>query len=212
VDPAPTPRPHRLFVAISPPDPVRRRLAALVAELKTSAGRAGGEVRWTPPENVHLTLQFLGGVPDARVDDVKAAVSAASAAASAAHLSLEVKGAGGFPNARRPRIVWLGIAGDVAALAHVVADLGRRLAPLGFPPEARPFSPHLTIGRAREQRGAPGLGGALAHAGEAEGFAWRVSELVVFESFLSPKGPRYEAVHRAPLGGAGRAPLGGGSP
>jgi RNA 2',3'-cyclic 3'-phosphodiesterase len=211
VDPAPPPRPHRLFVAISPPDGVRRRLAALVAELSASAGRAGNDVRWIPPENVHLTLHFLGGVPDARVADVKAAVSAA-AAAGAPHLSLEVKGAGGFPNARRPRIVWLGVGGDVAALGLVVADLGKRLTPLGFPPEARPFSPHLTVGRAREQRGAPGLGGALAHAAEAEGVAWRVSELVVFESFLSPKGPRYEAIHRAPLGGADRAPPGGGAP
>jgi RNA 2',3'-cyclic 3'-phosphodiesterase len=199
VDPAPAPRPHRLFVAIAPSDPLRRRLAALVADLKASAGRAGNDVRWVPAENVHLTLHFLGGVPHARVEDVKAAVSAAAAAA--APLSLEVKGAGGFPNARRPRVVWLGIAGDVASLAAIVADLGRRLAPLGFPPESRPFSPHLTVGRAREQRGAPGLGGALAHAALAEGVAWRVPELVLFESFLSPKGPRYEAIQRAPLGG-----------
>ncbi|HYG67848.1 MAG TPA: 2'-5' RNA ligase family protein, partial [Anaeromyxobacteraceae bacterium] len=94
MEPTP-PRPHRLFVAISPPDPVRRRLAALVADLKRSAGRAGGDVRWIPPENVHLTLQFLGAVPDERVEDVKAAVSAAAATAAGA-LSLEVRGAGGF--------------------------------------------------------------------------------------------------------------------
>lgn len=200
MDPSP-PRAHRLFVAIAPQDPLRRRLAGLVAELKASAGRAGNDVRWVPAENVHLTLQFLGGVPDARVDDVKAAVTAAAAAAPGS-LSLEVKGAGGFPNARRPRVVWLGIGGDLAALGAIVADLGRRLAPLGFPPESRPFTAHLTVGRARDQRGAPGLGGALAHAALEEGVAWRVPELVLVESFLSPKGPRYEAIHRAPLGGA----------
>jgi 2'-5' RNA ligase len=77
-------------------------------------------------------------------------------------LALELKGAGGFPSARRPRVVWAGVGGEVEALAGLAAELGRRLAPLGFPPEDRPLSPHLTLGRAREGRGAPGLGGALA--------------------------------------------------
>ncbi len=116
-------------------------------------------------------------------------------------LPLEVKGAGGFPNARRPRVVWLGFAGDVPALAALALDLGRRLAPLGFSPEERPYAPHLTLGRARDARGAPGLGGALAHAAEGEGIAWRAAEVVLVESHLSPKGPRYEAIARAPLGG-----------
>lgn len=85
------------------------------------------------------------------------------------------------------------------ALAALAAEVGRRLAPLGFPPEDRPFSPHLTLGRAREGRGSPRLAGALAGAGQAEGTPWRASELVLFESHLSPKGPRYEAIARFPL-------------
>ena len=191
-------RNRRLFVALEPPEPVRRRLAAMAVELRRSAGRAADEIRWVPPENVHLTLQFLGAVPDERVPAVEEAVRAAAAAARP--LSLEVKGAGGFPNARRPRVVWAGLAGDVAPLAALVADLGRRLAPLGYPPEERPFSAHLTIGRARETRGAPGIAGALASAAEAAGAPWRATELVLFESHLSPKGPRYEALAHAPLG------------
>lgn len=196
---APHGKNHRLFVALEPPDAVRRRLAAIAVELRRGAGRAADEVRWVPPENVHLTLQFLGAVPEARLPDVEAALLAAAAAARS--LSLEVKGAGGFPNARRPRVLWAGLAGDLAALAALAADVGRRLAPLGFPPEDRPFSAHLTLGRAREGRGSPGLAGALAHAGEAAGAPWRATELVLFESFLSPKGPRYEPLLRAPLGG-----------
>lgn len=198
MDPAPPPRNRRLFVALEPSEAVRRRIAAAAAELRRSAGRAADDVRWVPAENVHLTLQFLGAVPEPRVPDVEAAVR--DAAAASRPLALEVRGAGGFPNARRPRVVWLGLEGDVAALGALAEDLGRRLAPLGFPPEARAFSPHLTVGRARDGRGAPGLGGALAHAAEAEGVAWRASELVLVESHLSPKGPRYEAVLRAPLG------------
>jgi len=190
---------RRLFVALEPAEPVRRRIAAAAAGLRRAAGRAASEVRWVPDENVHLTLQFLGAVPEERVEAVVAVLAAAAAAARP--LSLEVKGAGGFPNARRPRVVWLGLGGDVAALSAFAADLGRRLAPLGFPPEARPFSAHLTLGRAREARGAPGLGGALAAAAEEEGIAWRVTDLVLFESHLSPRGPRYEALRRESLGG-----------
>ncbi len=190
---------HRLFIALDPPEPVRRRLAALATELRRGAGRAAEEIRWVAPENVHLTVQFLGAVPEERVADVEAALRAA--AAEARPLALEVRGAGGFPNARRPRVLWAGLEGDVAPLAALAADIARRLAPLGFPPEDRPFSPHLTLGRARDGRGAPGLAGALAHAAQAEGAPWRATELVLFESHLSPKGPRYEIVARAPLGG-----------
>ncbi len=195
------PRSHRLFVALEPTDPVRRRLASIAAELRQAAGRAADEVRWVKPDDVHLTLQFLGAVPGARVAAVEEAVR--GAAASSRTLSLEVKGAGGFPNARRPRVVWIGLAGDVPALTEIVADLGRRLAPLGFAPEERPYSPHLTLGRARDGRGAPGLAGALAQAAQAEGVTWRAGALVLFESHLSPRGARYEALLRAPLGPAG---------
>jgi 2'-5' RNA ligase len=190
-------RNRRLFVALEPPDAVRRRVAALAVELRRAAGRAADDVRWVPPENVHLTLQFLGAVPEERVGDVEAAVRAA--AGQARPLSLEVRGAGGFPNARRPRVLWAGLEGDTAALAELVRELGRRLAPLGFPPEERPFSAHLTLGRARDTRGAPGLAGALAHAAEAPPAPWRAAEVVLFESHLSPRGPRYEPLARAPF-------------
>ena len=192
--------PRRLFVALEPPEAVRRRIAAVTEKLRRSAGAAAGEVRWVPHENVHLTVQFLGAVPEERVEAVGGAIAAT--AARARPLLLEVKGAGGFPNSRRPRVVWLGLAGEVEALAALAGDLAKRLAPLGFPPETRPFAAHLTLGRARDSRGAPGLGGALAAAAQDEGTAWRAAELVLFESHLSPKGPRYEPVRRAPLGGA----------
>ena len=192
------PRNHRLFVALEPPEAVRRRIAQAEAGLRRGAGRAAEDVRWVPAENVHLTLQFLGAVPHDRVAAVAAAVAAAAAASRP--LALEVKGAGGFPNARRARVLWLGLGGELAALAALVQDLGGRLAPLGFAPEARPFAPHLTLGRARDGRGAPGMGGALAEAALAEGVGWRSTEVVLFESHLSPKGARYEAGARARLG------------
>ena len=190
---------RRLFVALDPPEAVRRRIATAVAALRRSAGRAADEVRWTAVETLHLTLQFLGAVPEERIAALDDAVRAAAAAARP--LQLELRGAGGFPNARRPRVVWLGLSGDLAPLSALAEDLGRRLTPLGFPPEARPFTPHLTIGRARDSRGAPGIGGALAEASQGEGIGWRAAELVLFESHLEPGGARHEPLLRAPLGG-----------
>jgi 2'-5' RNA ligase len=192
----------RLFLALEPSEAVRRRLAALQAELRR--GDARDAVRWVAAENVHLTLHFLGAVPEERVAPLAAAARAA--AADAVPFALEVAGAGSFPNARRARVVWAGVGGDVGALARLVAALGERLAPLGHVPEARPFSPHLTLGRSRDPRGAPGLAAALAHAGDgAPPAAWRVGEVVLFRSQLSPRGPRYEALARLPLGSPARS-------
>lgn len=194
----------RLFVALEPTDLVRRRLAALQAGLRRAAGRHAGDVRWVPPENVHLTLRFLGAVPEERLDAVKAAV--AEAAAASAPLHLDVGGTGAFPSPRRARVLWAGVGGagsEVARLSELVLGLGRLLAPLGFPPEERPFSPHLTLGRARDPRGAPGLAAALAAPSESPPAPWRVTEATLFASHLSPRGPTYEALARAALGPGG---------
>jgi len=190
---------RRLFVALDPPEAVRRRIAAVVTGLQRTAGAAAEHVRWTTADALHLTVQFLGAVPEERIAELDGAIRAA--AATSRPLQLELRGAGGFPNARSPRIVWLGIMGDVAPLTALAEELGRRLSPLGFAPEPRPFSPHLTVGRARDGRGAAGLGGALAEAAQGEGIAWRAGELVLFESHLEPRGARHEPLLRAPLGG-----------
>jgi len=190
--------PLRLFVALEPPGPLRRQLAALCGELRRQAGRAAEKLRWVEPANMHLTLQFLGNAPEERLPAVEEAV--ALAASSARPLLLALRGAGAFPSPRRARVVWAGLHGEVEPLAGLVQALGARLAPLGFAPEERPFSPHLTVARSRD--GAPGLAGALAALRDAELGSWRAGELVLFRSHLSPAGPRYEPLLRAPLGGA----------
>jgi 2'-5' RNA ligase len=180
---------------------VRRRLGAIQRELRGAAGRAADEVRWTRVDDVHLTLQFLGAVPEERLAGVTAAVTAVAASSPA--LELEVHGAGAFPSARRARVLWAGVSGEVSALAQLVAELGRQLAPLGFPPEERPFSAHLTLGRSRDPRGLPGLAAALARCGDGPSARWTVTQLVLFRSHLSPKGARYEALARSDLARGG---------
>jgi 2'-5' RNA ligase len=188
----------RLFAALDPPGPVRRELASAQADLRRGAGPHAEEVRWIPPDRLHVTLRFLGAVPEEQVAAVRDAL--AGAAAGSHPLALEVRGAGGFPTPRRARVVWLGLAGDAGGLASLASELERRLAPLGFPSEERPLVPHFTVGRSRERRGAIGLERALADAAAARPIPWRASELCLFRSHLSAGGPRYEAIARFPLG------------
>ncbi len=194
----------RLFVALEPPDPVLRRLAAAQGELRLAAGRHADEVRWVAPDRLHLTLQFLGSVPEERLEAVRDAVTRAEA--TSRPLRLEVRGAGGFPSARRPRTIWGGVLGDLDGLQALVVELGRALGSLGFPAGGRAFAPHLTLGRSRDGRGAAGLGGAITAAAGAEPVSWRAEEVVLFRSHLGPGGSRYEALLRAPLGRAVDAP------
>ncbi len=188
----------RLFVAIQPPEAVRRRLAATAGALRQASGRHGDGIRWVAPERLHLTLQFLGAVPEDRLEAIRAAIAEVGAAGRP--FRLEVRGAGGFPSARRPRVIFAGVSGELDALGALADALGRSLAPLGLPPGPRPLTPHVTLGRSRDGRGAPGLGGAIAGAAPDGPVPWRVEEMALFRSRTGPEGPRYEALHRAALG------------
>ncbi|BDG09263.1 RNA 2',3'-cyclic phosphodiesterase [Anaeromyxobacter paludicola] len=191
----------RLFVALDLPAPVREDLRAFQAALRREAGAQAADVRWVDPDSVHLTLQFLGAVPEERRGEVEAAVAAA--AAQAAPATLRLAGAGAFPSPSRPRVLWAGVAGEVEPLRGLVAALGAGLAPLGYPPEERRFSPHLTLGRARDPRGARGLAPLLSRAPPPSSAPWRAEEVTLFRSHLSPGGARYEPLLRARLGPGG---------
>jgi 2'-5' RNA ligase len=192
---------RRLFVALDPDEAVRSGVASAVAGLRQAVGPAGRGLRFADPATVHLTLRFLGEVDEPRLDGVAAAVAAAAAASRP--LSLEVRGAGAFPSARRARVLWLGLAGDLGPLAALAAELDLRLAPLGFPAEARPFTPHLTVARARAPGGVAGLAPALAAAAAAP-IPWRAGALTLFESHLGRGGARHEPLLRAPLRSSAR--------
>lgn len=185
----------RCFIAVDVSPGVREGLAAVQATLRKAAPRA--DVRWADPARVHLTLKFLGEVPDAAVPAVEAAL--AVAAGGHGPLRLAGEGVGGFPSSRRPRVVWVGVAGDVDALARLAASVERTVAPLGYPTEARPFRAHLTIARVRSPRGLARLAAAIDDsAGVALG-AWDVPEVVLYLSRLRPTGAVYEPIARVPL-------------
>jgi 2'-5' RNA ligase len=191
----------RCFVAVDVADDVRAAAAAVQARLREAA--PGADVRWVEPRQFHVTLQFLGAVADERVPLVVEALRAPCA--DAAPLALSAGDLGAFPSVRRPRVVWAGLAGDVDALARVASAVGTALAPLGFTPEARPFSAHLTLGRVRSPRRLAALTAAIEAARDIALGTWTVREVVLYQSRLRPTGAVYDAVARLAMGAAAGA-------
>ncbi len=188
----------RLFIALELPRDVLDALQAIQDRLR---GRTPREtVRWTRPEGVHLTLKFLGETPAAKQPALTAAMQ--QAVAGRAPLRLHAAGLGCFPNLARPRVVWIGVQGHLKALQSLRDAVEGVIAPLGYPTEDRPFSPHLTLGRVR--RDAPRsavqtLGAVMASATAPPPVTWTVTEVGLFRSELKPTGAVYTLLHRAPL-------------
>jgi len=136
----------RSFIAIELPDELKLELSQLVAKLKS------GEqswVKWADPYGIHLTLKFLGNVAVNMLSDITGAIEKAVQGIAPFHL--EVKELGVFPNLRRVQVAWVGISGEVDKLSQLQQRIESNLAPLGFTPESRPFVPHLTLARLRDQ-------------------------------------------------------------
>ncbi len=188
----------RTFIAVDVPGAVRKRAADLVERL-----RAGDvKVNWVVPTNMHLTLKFLGDLGDSKLVDVCRAVS--DAVAPFSPWELLCQGAGAFPDATRPRTVWIGVRDGSDPLVALHAAIDEGLAKLGFSKERRRFQPHLTIGRVRGS-GANQLELGKAIVSHVDFPVGRVSvnEVLVFGSQLSRRGPSYEILARAPLGKRG---------
>ncbi|MBM4274372.1 MAG: RNA 2',3'-cyclic phosphodiesterase [Deltaproteobacteria bacterium] len=184
----------RAFLAIDLPENLKPGLALLLQELKKS----GADVKWVPPGNVHLTLKFFGNVPDADVEAL--AQAAQEVAAAQAPFQLKVTGAGAFPNLNAPRVVWLGLEGEMAALGQLFRRLEKVFEKLGFPPEDRAFHPHLTLGRVKSPQGRFGLTRALKELPAPDWPAFQVKELILYRSVLSPHGSTYTLLQVIPLG------------
>lgn len=179
----------RLFVAVNLPEAVRQELWQSAAPLR----ERGYPVRWSAPEGLHVTLKFLGEVGEARLEACRAALGAA--VRGARPLALPMSGFGAFPDARHPRVIWAGVAPE-PALELLQDRVEREFGPLGFPPEGRPFRPHISLGRARRgarPRGWAGLDAALA-ALSFDSVA-SVSTVELMASLLQRAGAVYQVNH-----------------
>jgi len=183
----------RSFIAIDFPQETREKLAAIQEQLKQS--RAG--VRWVKPAGIHLTLKFLGNILPAQVDDIAAA--AAQVVGEDSPLTLCAGGLGAFPSQRKPRVIWVGLGGEIERLAKIQAGLEKALEPLGFAREGRGFRPHLTIGRVRDRHRLQALIEAMSTLELPEFNSFDADEIILYKSDLRPTGAIYTKLHRMPL-------------
>jgi 2'-5' RNA ligase len=189
----------RLFVGLELPEQVRAAVGKAAAALASRLSRSGvrADVRWVVPANLHVTIWFIGDVADERGEAVVAALAPPY---EAARFPLAVEGLGAFPASGPPRILWAGVRGDLAALTALHGVVEQRLVGLGFEPDQRPYSAHVTVGRARDVRGSSGrrLRELLAEAAvNADPFT--VAAVTVFRSRPSQQGSQYEPLLRVPL-------------
>jgi 2'-5' RNA ligase len=185
----------RTFIAIAVPDALTPKLTRLQSQL---AGEVP-EGHWVEPRPFHVTLAFLGEVAAA---DLNAVCHAAiDTAAAFPPLELKLTGLGAFPGPSRPRVVWTALTGPgVEPLKHLQAGLAAEVARLGYPTDARPFQPHVTLGRLKPGRGpSRDLTSLLKHYGTWHTGAFSVGEVITFSSTSSRDGPVYAPLGRAPL-------------
>ncbi len=155
-------------------------------------------IRWVAPETMHLTLQFLGEVPQSQIPAIQEAISASAAGFSS--IPVHIASVGGFPSFKKPQVLWLGISAD-KKLKKLASQLQSALQPLGFKPE-KEFMPHLTLGRMN--RTANGeqqkmVSAVLARWQSVEIGQDRLREVILYQSDLTQKGPIYTSLFRFPL-------------
>ncbi len=188
----------RCFVAVELDAAARRVLGAWLRRQPRPRGLA-----WCRPEQLHITLKFLGEIAETQVAGIAAAL--AEAARRAAPFSLRLAALGAFPSHGRPRVLCCGVADAGGACAALAARVDAAFEALGFAPEARPFAAHVTLARARGPDGEAALRDLLAAESRAESnpFAgaepFAVPRVVLFESRLAPGGAQYVAAATATL-------------
>jgi 2'-5' RNA ligase len=190
----------RSFIAIELSTEARAAVAQVQDRLKSVVPPKS--VRWIAPESIHLTLHFLGNVTAAEVAKVTTLLQ--NELGTYRPFALRLEGMGCFPNTRQPRIVWVGVSSETEALVALQRELGRRLSVIDFVPEARPYSPHLTIGRVTKGLRSGELSRlgellAQAQAGVGQLAALPVTEISLMRSDLKPTGPVYTQVARGEL-------------
>ena len=183
----------RTFISIELKGGIKKKIGRAIKELKD----AGANVKWVEPGNLHVTLKFLGEVPDKDIENLIALVSAA--VKSSLSFKAEFMGTGSFPAGRHPRVIWIGTTKGGEEQSALASKLEDGLCSAGFEREARKFKSHITIGRVRESGN---LARVLKKLNElkCEPFGGMIVDHInIMKSKLSPKGPTYEIVKSLPL-------------
>ena len=195
----------RLFIAVDLDEPSRAAVGAAMTALRDLADSRRRElargVKWVDPRNLHLTLHFIGELEDRRVPALGEALAPPLGIAPT---RVELGGWGVFPPRGPARVIWIGVTAGVETLSRAQAALAGRLQSVGITPEARAFSPHLTVGRVRIPSG-PAWTDLTRDNPPPITCGCAVGHCTLYRSLLSAAGPTYEALLRIPFGGAGES-------
>jgi 2'-5' RNA ligase len=180
----------RLFTAVDLPGEIVTALSRLVNRLRPAA-----RIRWSPPENLHITTKFIGEWPDDRLKEMEAALAALPAREP---LEIQVRGLGFFPNPHSPRVFWAAVHAP-GALAELARETEEALGALGVPKESRAFSPHLTLARIKEPVPLQALRQAIASLPAADFGAFTADRFYLYQSRLQPAGSVYTRLSEYPF-------------
>ena len=186
----------RLFIACEVPDDVKENIGTLITNLKA---RSGTDVRWMKAEGVHVTLKFLGETTVKKLPAIKLAIQEAVVGHSP--FELEFSNIGIFGGREGLRIMWVGIAGDVLRLEALVRATNAALSVVGFEPERRPFRPHLTLGRVKDEIATRRRAEIEVAVGKMDvpPTAWRTAQVSLMRSRLTTQGAFYDVLATFPL-------------
>ncbi|RKX27261.1 MAG: RNA 2',3'-cyclic phosphodiesterase [Candidatus Zixiibacteriota bacterium] len=183
----------RLFIALPLPDEVERKLAGIIDMLKSE----DGNVKWVSSQNIHLTAKFLGDTDENLVTKISGEID--RIASTFAPIDCAIDTLGGFPNLRRPRVIWAGISGDTETAVKIAKQIDLAMRKLRFEKEKRPFKAHLTLGRVRQGSRLDRLADFMEQY-RLDPIPLRLDRLTLFKSTLTPKGAIYDRLHEAVLG------------
>lgn len=186
----------RAFMAIDLPPEVKSFILRVGTDLK----KTGADVKWTRPEGTHLTLKFLGNISGDLVNAIDRLLRPECLRVSP--ITLTLRGLGAFPNLARPRVFWIGVQDSDAGLVPLASRVESQLEQLGFTPEKRPFSPHLTLGRVRSNKRMNELVGEVRQSMHLPGPTFTADHAVLFQSILKPSGAEYRPLITFPFAGS----------
>ncbi len=175
----------RTFIGFELPEKIRSFISSIQEDLKSNRLDA----RWVRPKNIHLTLKFLGNINKDDTQKVGAAIF--KSAADYAPISLAAKGIGAFPGINRPRVLWIGIRGQIDVLIQLQKSLDDQLEKIGFSKENRPFKGHLTLARVKGRINQAKLINAIKKYGEFEPESFIADNIILFKSDLKSTGAVY---------------------
>jgi 2'-5' RNA ligase len=184
----------RLFVALEIPSTVRENLAILLESLRA----VSPQTRWVSTANLHVTLKFIGDVPEAKLAAIRSALAGIH---SDRPVLLDFRGLGFFPNEEHPRVFWAGIEAS-ANLKTLAADIDTSMETFGIPREQRPFSPHLTLARFEPLRLPEKLRAAIRESAGRDFGSLRTGQFQLIESKLKPSGAEYTTLASFPFAAA----------